>query len=184
MVVRQIESRDAAQAAQVWCDGLQQTVDAAPPEKRDAYLQHFQKSVEEEQKEGGMVGIHGQGLIDFYLNNDDRCMFVAVREDDGTVLGLVGIKRGMDYKQDPADTTDEDYKWCSIWKMSVREDARGQGVACRLMQACEVWAKERSMDAIRLYTANPIAASFYTNKAGFVEIKKTDHVGIYEKKVQ
>jgi ribosomal protein S18 acetylase RimI-like enzyme len=123
---------------------------------------------------------------------------VAVREDTDTadgekvtnppthvVLGLVGVKRGMDSKEFPTDASKEDYSVFSIWKLSVSDDARGLGLGRRLMTAAEQWVKGRpNAQVMRLYTGNPIAAKFYTSaKIGYEEIVKERYVGTYEKKL-
>jgi ribosomal protein S18 acetylase RimI-like enzyme len=185
IVVRQIESRDASQAAKVWVDGLQQTIDSAPPEKRDKYAKYFKASVEKECSEGERVGPNGKGLLSFYNNrNQDCCMFVAVRND--VVLGLVGVKRGMHYSEFPNDEESEDYSLFSIWKLSVASSGRRLGIGEKLMNAAEEWVKhQEGSKKIRLYTGNPVAAKFYTSdKLGFTEIEKTDHYGIYEKEIR
>jgi GNAT superfamily N-acetyltransferase len=195
-IIRPFEPRDAAQAAQVWSDGLDQTIDSAPAEKRASFKEFFTKCRDEAFAEGGDVGVEGHGLVEFYYHDpngkEDRdCrMFVAVSEpDDGsavasTVLGLVGIKRGMHQKDFPASTAD-DYGFFSVWKMSVASDGRRMGIGKRLMGAIESWVKTRSrVDAIRLFTGNPVAARFYTSpKVGYTLIEKTDNYGVFEKTV-
>ena len=212
ITIRPLEPRDASQATRVWCAGLQQTVDTAPDDEiRQKYAEYFAKSVENECAPGGAMGINGEGLINYYCGScsgggdtgrggdeqqrgSDATMFVAVQQQqqsDDTVkqkekvIGMVGVKRGMDCKTFPTDQTTEDYGIFSIWKMSVEAESRGKGVGKQLMAAAEEWVR-RQQDAktMRLYTANPIAASFYTNKdVGFINVKKTDYYGIYEKKL-
>ena len=111
-------------------------------------------------------------------------MFVAVRND--TVLGLVGVKRGMHYTEFPNDKESEDYSLFSIWKLSVASSGRRLGIGEKLMNAAEEWVKQQEgSKKIRLYTGNPVAAKFYTSdKLGFTEIEKTDHYGIYEKEIR
>jgi len=184
--IRPIQPADAARAGQIWVDGLQQTIEACPVEKREAMQAHFQKAAEEECAEGGNVGINGKGLIDFWCDETKDCrMFVAVRGDQDEVLGLVGVKRGMDYREFPTDSCTEDYSLFSIWKLSVASSGRRLGIGLKLMNAAEMWAREQDASKkIRLYTANPVAASFYTSeKLGYTETKKTDHYGIYEKEL-
>jgi len=184
--IRPIQPADAARAGQIWVDGLQQTMEACPAEKREAMQEHFEKTAQKECAEGGIVGINGKGLIDFWCDETkDCCMFVAVRGDEDEVLGLVGVKRGMDYTTFPTDASTEDYSLFSIWKLSVAFPGRRLGIGLKLMNAAEAWAREQDAGIgkkIRLYTANPVAASFYTSeKLGYTETKKTDHYGIYEK---
>ena len=204
--VRPIQPHDGPEASMLWQRGLQQTIDAATTEeKRRSYREFFDNCVKEECSEGGAVGINGAGLIDFYSSNSDACMFVAIHvqtkpgEDEdrlsSKVVGMVGVKRGMDSAKFPLDSEEqrEDYNTFSIWKMSVSEESRGRGIGKKLMTRAEEWAKNQpsslvdgvaSNKRMRLYTANPIAAAFYTcEDVGFVLEKKTDHYGIYVKKL-
>jgi len=41
ITVKPIEAADASQAAKVWADGLEKTVQTALPEKREAHAKHF-----------------------------------------------------------------------------------------------------------------------------------------------
>ena len=208
VIVRTIQPSDGPEASILWQRGLQQTVDAATTEeKRKSFREFFDNCVKEECSEGGAVGINGAGLIEFYCSNKDACMFVAMQikgggEDEAKlsskVVGMVGVKRGMDSANFPVDSEDEreDYNTFSIWKMSVSEESRGKGVGKKLMSKAEEWARDQSSSAaggvgaaakgkrMRLYTANPIAAAFYTSEdVGFIVEKKTDHYGIYTKKL-
>jgi GNAT superfamily N-acetyltransferase len=203
VLIRPIESRDAKQASQLWVSGLKQTSESVPEEKREELESFFREYARKESEEGGGIGPDGTGLTKTWhhdpAGNVDRdCrMFVAVREDADTaddekdtkpptdvVLGLVGVKRGMDSKEFPT-LASEDYSVFSIWKMSVSEDARGLGLGRRLMATAEQWAKGRpNAQVMRLYTGNPIAAKFYmSEKVGYEEIEKKPHFGIYEKKL-
>lgn len=181
ILIRPLQPQDASQAAKIWVDGLQQTADCIEdPKKKQEISKHFTESAAKECLEGGCVGPKGEGLVEFWCKEnqeaDCRRMYVAVR--DATVLGLVGVKRGMDYIKFP-NNNDEDYSSFSIWKMSVAE--RRTGVGRKLMQAAEGWVRQQT-DAklIRLFTGNPIAASFYLS-VGFVVAEKKEHYGVYEK---
>ena len=207
IIVRTIEPIDGPEASILWQRGLQQTIDAATTEeKRKPYREFFDNCVKEECSEGGAVGTNGAGLIEFYCSNKDACMFVAIQlkggEDEAKlsskVVGMVGVKRGMDSVKFPVDSEDkrEDYNTFSIWKMSVSEESRGKGVGKKLMSKAEEWARDQSSSSaggvggaanskrMRLYTANPIAAALYTSEdVGFIVEEKTDHYGIYVKKL-
>mmetsp|Transcript_31496 Transcript_31496/g.92385 ORF Transcript_31496/g.92385 Transcript_31496/m.92385 type:complete len:209 (+) Transcript_31496:185-811(+) len=198
ILIRPIQPQDAPEAAVLWRHGLQQTIDAAATEeKRKSYREFFEKHAKEECSEGGAVGINGTGLIDFFCPPNDACMFVAIHcegrtSDTSKVVGIVGVKRGMDSEKFPIDSEEQrvDYNTFSIWKMSVAEESRGRGIGKKLMAKAEEWAKDQKPSMVdgvaakkrmRLYTANPIAAAFYTSAVGFVVEEKTDHYGIYVK---
>ena len=80
--------------------------------------------------------------------------------------------------------------------MSVAEESRGKGIGKKLMSKAEEWARDQTSSMaggvgaaansnrkrMRLYTANPIAAAFYL-RMGFIVEEKTDHYGIYVKKL-
>ena len=207
IIVRTIQPSDGPEASMLWQRGLQQTIDAAATEeKRKSFREFFAKCVKKECSEGGAVGINGVGLIEFYCSNKDACMFVAIQTKDGVgeaklpskVAGMIGVKRGMDPAKFPVDSEDQrqDYNTFSIWKMSVSEESRGKGIGKKLMSKAEEWARNQTSSTaggvgaaanskrMRLYTANPIAAEFYTNAdVGFIVEEKTDHYGIYEKKL-
>ena len=53
------------------------------------------------------------------------------------------------------------------------------------MDAAEKWVRQQEhAKTIKLYTANPVAAQFYTSdQLGYKEIEKADHYGIYEKEL-
>ena len=107
---------------------------------------------------------------------------------------MVGVNRGMDPAKFPVDS--RDYNTFSVWKMSVAEESRGKGIGKKLMSKAEEWARDQTSSMaggvgaaansnrkrMRLYTANPIAAAFYL-RMGFIVEEKTDHYGIYVKKL-
>jgi GNAT superfamily N-acetyltransferase len=183
--IRPLRAHDACQAAKIWVSGLQQTIDHIEDLKRkEEIARFFKQSAEQECSKGGCVGPNGEGLVEFWCYKTTaaancRRMFVAVREDK--VLGLVGVKRGMDYRKFPA-TDDDDYGTFSIWKMSVLE--RRSGIGRKLIWAVEDWVRQQDdTQKIRLYTGNPIAAMFYVSM-GYSVFEMKEHYGVYEKVLQ
>jgi len=60
----------------------------------------------------------------------------------------------------------------SIWRMSVDPVSRGHGIATKLMDACEGWARQNGCKKMGLFTINPVAAKFYVDRMGY---KAVDH---------
>ena len=147
VLIRPIEARDAAQASLLWVEGLKQSSESVPEEKRAEHESFFREYARKECEEGGGIGPDGTGLIKAWHHDpagavDRDCrMFVAVRENADTadgergskppthgVLGLVGVKRGLESREFPTDASKAEYSVFSIWKLSVSEDARGLGL--------------------------------------------------------
>jgi GNAT superfamily N-acetyltransferase len=71
-------------------------------------------------------------------DRQDACLFVAERLDAG-VIGWIHVQAAYLLASDPR---------AEIWGLVVDESARGTGVGRRLVEAAEVWARTRDMDAI------------------------------------
>jgi ribosomal protein S18 acetylase RimI-like enzyme len=123
--------------------------------------------------ENGDVGPDGSNLIKIYGEKNDRQMFVAVEKDtsEEIVVGCCAVKRGMDeHNSEPESDI------ASIWRMSVDESHRGQGIATKLMEACEEYAKTQlECKRMGMWTLNPVAANFYMNRMGY---RKEDYMYI------
>ena len=125
--------------------------------------------------ENGDVGPDGSNLIKIYGEKNDRQMFVAVASDKDTseeiVVGCCAVKRGMDeHNSEPESDI------ASIWRMSVDESHRGQGIATKLMETCEEYAKTQlECKRMGMWTLNPVAANFYMNRMGY---RKEDYMYI------
>jgi ribosomal protein S18 acetylase RimI-like enzyme len=120
--------------------------------------------------ESGDVGPRGANLVKMYGEKSDRQMFVACLEnedgsleEDVVVVGCCAVKKGMEeHNEEPESDI------ASIWRMSVDEKHRGRGVATKLMEACEDFARtELKCTRMGLWTLNPVAANFYMKRMGY-----------------
>ena len=89
-------------------------------------------------------------------------MFVALR--DSKCFGCVGVKVGTDIEKQESGSVA-----ASIWRLSVDERVRRQGVGMALMCAAEDWARQQGCTCMSLATSNNFAAKFYVEKAGYSE---------------
>lgn len=169
VLIRPMNAKDAAAVAKIWRDGLSQTADShgfvLKPIMRYS-LEHYGN---EAMKTAGDVGPEGVNLVERWMAKVDRTMLVAccVDSDDGSeskCIGCIGVKIGGDMeKEEPGSTV------ASVWRMSVEESTRRQGVGLKLLRAAEEWAREHQCKTMVLETTNKIAAQFYTVKAGYQE---------------
>ncbi len=88
----------------------------------------------------------------------DSAIFVAAADDD--LAGMAGIYRSSGAKNAHN---------ASIWGMYVRPACRQQGLATRLLAACEGWAREQGVLILKLaaVSTNSAAILCYAH-AGFV----------------
>ena len=95
----------------------------------------------------------------------------AYREDD-EVLGIVVLNETQDeeYGQINWSTTEEDRN-IVVHRLAVRPDKQRQGIARRLMDFAEEWARDNHYDSIRLdtFSQNPRNQRFYTNR-GYTDL--------------
>merc|ERR1711937_342506 len=75
------------------------------------------------------------------------------------LVGCCGVKRGTDEQKDVEDPEKTDV--FSVWRLSVSEDARGEGLGRKLMDHVEEWARLRGGKKMQLFTGNPAASKFY-----------------------
>ena len=93
------------------------------------------------------------------------------KEDEAEeVVGCVSCKEGVGMGDYP-----EPCKEASIFRLSVKASARGQGVAGMLMEAAETFAMEKGAERIYADTANTKAASCY-KKRGYIEDGSVMHL--------
>lgn len=161
--VRPMNENDAPAVASIWRRGLRQTAESYVVLK-PLMGYALEKYGDEALSEIGDVGPEGRNLVNTWVSKkDDRTMLVA-ESDNNVIVGCIGVKIGKDMeKEEPGSTV------ASVWRMSVEESTRRQGVGLKLMHAAEQWARGNQCTTVVLETTNKIAAQFYTNKAGYRE---------------
>lgn len=174
--IRPLVESDAESVCKIWCSGLSQTTrHAIPWFLRFVATQKMNELRDVAISENGEVGPNGSNLIKMYGNKDDRQMFIACEtfESKEVVLGCCAVKRGMDEHNEEPDSD-----IASIWRMSVDETHRGKGVATKLMEECERFAKsDLHCKRMGLWTLNPIAANFYVKRMGY---RKEDYAYVVD----
>jgi ribosomal protein S18 acetylase RimI-like enzyme len=172
ITIRPLRKEDEATVAELWLKGLSQTSESISfPLLRPYVDNKMNKYAAMATSETGDVGPKGCNLMEKWSNKKDRVMLVACMrllvDDDNkkeVVVGSVGVKKGLGYGDDEEIDSTE----ASIWRMSVSSQVRRQGLGQKLMQAAEAHAKnEYGCTGMGLWTANTIAAKFYSVKCGF-----------------
>lgn len=167
VTIRKLADQDKADVCRIWVDGLEQSRLAAPWFLRRWFMPKLYELRDTALAATGDVGPEGANLLQTYGDKTDRCMFVAVMGASPKVVGCCAVKKGMD------ETAPEpDSQIASIWRMSVDEAHRGHGIASKLMDVCEAWAKDHDCSTMRLMTINPAAANFYVARMGYT---RTSH---------
>lgn len=166
--IRLFEQKDAAECANIWVTGLNQTVQSSSILSRPLFRWAMTNLAASATAPDGDMGpdgcnLHKEWGVAIGANETqatvvDRALFVAENEE-GEVVGLCCVKRGIGDKDIPA----VDFPVFSIWRMSVSEKARRLKVGSRLMSACEDWAVARGGNKMTLVTGNSFASSFYKN---------------------
>jgi ribosomal protein S18 acetylase RimI-like enzyme len=117
------------------------------------------------------------------LLNDLNSETLFAYREDGVVLGIVVLNESQDeeYAEIKWSTNDADRN-IVVHRLAVHPDHQGKGIARKIMDFAEVYAKDEGYDAIRLdtYSQNPRNQKFYTNRGyndlGPVYLKyKKDH---------
>lgn len=116
------------------------------------------------------------------LNDIETKTLFAYREQ-GTILGIVVLNESQDEEYGELNwSTSDDDKNIVVHRLAVRPDQQGKGLARKIMDFAEQWAKDNQYDAIRLdtFSQNPRNQKFYTNRGyndlGAVYLKyKKDH---------
>lgn len=100
------------------------------------------------------------------LNDLETKTLFAYREND-TVLGIVVLNEKQDEEYAEINwSTSEDQRNLVVHRLAVLPDQQGKGIARKLMDFAETFAKEQGYDAIRLdtFSQNPRNQRFYENR--------------------
>lgn len=110
------------------------------------------------------------GIKNTFTENNFWNLFIAIDKEDN-IVGTIGIKK---YNNE-----------VEIKRLCVKKDARGQGVAKKLLNVAEEYIKEKGIRHVFLYTTKKLenAVVFY-DRSGF-EICEfvNENVVKYEKKL-
>merc|ERR1712038_409243 len=157
---------NAKQVHDIWIKGLEQTVKSKNLLLRPFWKLLFYLMARNAVRSNGDVGPSGQNLFKHWCqDNQNRCLLVAEKdvtkkdERPNVIVGCIAIIRGTDCKMN-AIVNQEDITF-SVWKMSVAEEFRRQGVGRKLVEDAEKWAAENGCKKMKMVTANPIASRFY-----------------------
>ena len=169
ITIRLMQPGDESAIADIWLRGLSQTSDASYFFLRPILRSKMEELGKEALSETGDMGLMGSKLMEVW-SRPGRAMFVACPETDpDRIVGVIGVKRGASAEDDDPDST-----VASIWKMSVDDSARRQGIGKALVQAAEEHARTNfQCQAMVLMTANPIAGDFYEKACGFGRVPLT-----------
>ena len=101
---------------------------------------------------------------------DQENLFVYRK--DGVVIGIVVLNETQDpeYAEIQWSTSDSDRNLV-VHRLAVHPEHQGKGIARKLMDFSEDWARTQDYDAIRLdtYSQNPRNQKFYKNR-GYTEL--------------
>ena len=162
---------DAKAVHDIWINGLEQTVQSKWFLFRPIWRLFFHIMARYATKTNGDVGPNGQNLFNYWcVDNHNRCLLVGEKncfgkgEKNGNIVGCIAVIRGTDSKMNLLVNPDETI--FSVWKMSVADECRRQGIGRKLLDAGENWATSNGCKKIKMITANPIASKFY-QKQGY-----------------
>ena len=165
VAIRALSHPESADVCRIWVDGLEQSKMAVPWFLRPWLLRNLHEMRDASISDGGDVGPNGKNLLQTYGGKDDRSMFVACLGEPSVVVGCCAVKKGMDETKPEGES-----QICSIWRMSVDEKYRGHGIATKLMDTCEDWARKKGCTKMGLFTINPVAAKFYVARMGYQKV--------------
>jgi len=181
IVFRALQASDAPEVARIWRAGLSQTSQSQNNPFLKCAMSILLKKMEVQALgKRGDVGPEGRNLAKRWGGAEYPCsdlsscklMLVAVDKDRNAVVGCCGVKRGTDEQKDVEDPEKTDV--FSVWRLSVSEDARGEGLGRKLMDHVEEWARLRGGKKMQLYTGNPAASKFY-QKLGYSKTSAFAH---------
>jgi len=145
---------DAAGRVEIW---------RAQPEEADAafcLVREYFKAA------GVMVREDQETFVQEYFGEGQGLWLACV---EGELAGCVGLRR----LPGPEGLEPEDVKCAEIKRMYLREKFRGQGIAARLLEAVENFARGAGYAWIYLDTAsNMVAAARLYEKNGFVRCER------------
>ena len=173
--IRPLLPEDSSKVTEIWLKGLQQTIDTSSWIIWPLVSFFMPMLASHATSEDGDFGPNGKNLEKHWTKSEtgDRAMFVAeLTYLDSTsglpatkVVGCCAVKRGLKESEiSPPECTDY-----SVFRLSVDEECRGMGVAKKLMDTVEDWAKKNGALKISLNTGNAVAAKFYA-KNGYQSI--------------
>jgi len=106
------------------------------------------------------------------IQNDLETKTLFAYRESGRILGIVVLNESQDEEYAEIDwlTSDTD-KNIVVHRLAVLPDYQGKGIARKLMDFSENFAKEQGYDAIRLdtFSQNPRNQRFYTNR-GYTDL--------------
>ena len=162
---------DAKAVHDIWMNGLEQTVQSKWFLFRPIWRLFFHIMARNAIKANGDVGPNGQNLFDHWCeDSNNRCLLVGEQnclgkdEKKYNIVGCIVVIRGTDTRNNPMVNKEE--TTFSVWKMSVADEYRRQGIGRRLLDDAENWAKNNGCKKMKMITANPIASKFY-QKQGY-----------------
>lgn len=170
VIVRPLKAGDAATVAQIWREGLAQTAEGLEEPMRSKMLKGMEEYGAKALSENGDVGPNGCKLTEFWGKEGCVMLVVCLSGNPNEAVGAVGVKQGLTY-----DTVEPDSKEASIWRMSVSSNVQRRGLGRALMKAADEYAQAKfGCTKMGLWTANDIAAKFYTEKAGFQVVPRIE----------
>ena len=117
------------------------------------------------------------------IEKDLKTKTLFVYKEDKIIIGIVVLNEHQDEEyQQVKWSTSEKHKNLVVHRLAVLPNHQGKGLARKLMDFAENFAKEKNYDAIRLdtFSQNPRNQKFYSNRGytnlGPVYLKyKNDH---------
>ena len=105
-------------------------------------------------------------LSDFYLARPDKRCYFIVTDDDGRVIGGIGLAE-LEFIEE----------CCELQKLYLADEVKGAGLSYKLISLVEDKAKELGYKRIYLETHDNLAAAIHVyERAGFKEIEKPEAV--------